>query len=126
MSERHRPISLLFVIAGAYDAVLGLAVLLGGPALLASLGAHPPAHPGYLQFPALLLLVFAAMFFRIAADPRRFRENILYGAGLKVAYTGTVFGHALATGVPPLWLVWAYADLVFLLFFFLAWKTLRS
>jgi hypothetical protein len=52
----------------------------------------------------------------------KFRELILYGMGLKFAYCITVFGHALVGDIPSMWLPWAWADIVFLILFALAWK----
>jgi hypothetical protein len=115
-----------FIVAGLYDGVLGLAFLLFAPAIFQAFGVTPPNHPAYIQFPALLLLVFAAMFFAIAANPVKNRDLIWYGAGLKVAYCGTAFYHQLSAGVPAMWLPWAWADLAFLVLFVLAWRSLGA
>ena len=116
----------LFVVAGVYDGVLGLAFLLAGDAIFGAFGVTPPNHPGYMQFPSLLLLVFAAMFFRIATDPVKHRGLIWYGMGLKIAYCGTVFGSQCRGGIPAMWIPWAWADLVFLLLFALALRQTRQ
>ena len=87
---------------------------------------EPPNHPAYVQFPALLLFIFAVMFFRIAADPVRNRELILYGIGLKIAYCGTAFWYQLAGGIPFMWIPWAWADLIFLALFLVAWNKLGT
>ena len=110
----------LFLLAALYDAILGLAVLLFAAQLFQWFGVEPPNHVGYVQFPALLLLIFAAMFFRIAADPVANRALIPYGIGLKVAYAGSVFWHQAMGGVPFMWVPWAWADLVFLVLFLVA------
>lgn len=82
----------------------------------------PPNHPGYVQFPALLLLVFAAMFLQVARDPVQNRGLIPYGMGLKAAYSGSVFWHQLTSGIPAMWVGWAWVDLVFLVLFVAAFK----
>jgi hypothetical protein len=112
----------LFVVAGIYDAALGLVFLAAGTSVFERFGVEPPNHVAYVQFPALLLLVFAAMFFRIATDPVRFRDLMPYGIGLKIAYTATVFGHEIAGGVPSMWIPWAWADLACLVLFVVAWR----
>ena len=112
----------LFVLAGLYDAVLGVAFLFFGGEIFELYEVEPPNHPGYYQFSALLLIVFAVLFFRVARDPVRNRELILYGCGLKVAYCGTVFWHAAADGIPSMWMPWAWADLAFLALFIWAWR----
>jgi len=49
------------------------------------------------------------------------RECMLYGVGLKVAYSGTVLYHHATAGVPSMWLPFAYADLLFIVAFMAAW-----
>ena len=115
-----------FIISALYDGILGIAFLFFWGAIFQGFGVEPPNHPAYVQFPALLLLIFAAMFFRIANDPIRNRELILYGVGLKVAYSGTAFWYQLTGGIPFMWIPWAWADLVFIVLFLVAWNKLGS
>ena len=116
-------IKLTFLIGGIYDAVLGLAFLLFAGRIYEMGGVPPPNHPGYVQFPALLLVIFGWMFLRISSDPVRHRDQMLYGVGLKVAYCAVVFGHWASGGVPAIWKPFAWADLVFLGLFVAAWRT---
>ena len=116
----------LFVVAALYDGLLGAAFVLFPLAIFQAYGVEPPNHVGYVQFPALLLLTFAAMFARIASDPIGRRELMLYGVALKAAYVATVFGHYLAAGIPTMWVPWAWADFVFLLLFLAAWNATAS
>ncbi|MGO9338559.1 MAG: hypothetical protein ACLPY1_13745 [Terracidiphilus sp.] len=88
-------------------------------------GVTPPNHIGYIQFPALLLILFGIMFLSIARDPSGRREWIPFGMGLKFAYFGVVFWHELHGGVPMLWIPWAWADLAFFFLFLAAWRHLR-
>jgi len=115
-----------FIVAGLYDAVLGLAFLFFAGPIFQAYGVTPPNHMAYVQFPALLLVIFALMFFRIATDPVRNRELIWYGVGLKLAYCGIVFYYQATSGVPSMWIPWAWADIVFLAVFLLAWKSLGA
>jgi len=114
----------LFILAAIYDGILGLAFLIVPAQIFAMYGVTPPNHMAYIQFPALLLLVFAAMFFRIAADPQGRRELIPYGCGLKLAYCLTALLYEITTGIPSMWMPWAWADLVFLALFLAAWQRL--
>src|SRR5262245_56046576 len=116
----------LFAIAGLYDGILGLAFLLAPTWVFSLHQAEPPNHMGYVQFPALLLLVFSLMFFRIAADPAGRKELILYGCGLKVSYCAVVFYYQVTGGIPFMWIPWAWADLGFLVLFILAARQLRD
>jgi hypothetical protein len=115
-------IKVLFVIAGIYDALLGAAFLLFGSGIFRATGVTPPNHFGYIHFPALLLIIFGVMFFRIAADPVRNRELMLYGVALKASYSGVAFWYDVHGGIPSLWMPWAWVDLVFLALFLLAWR----
>jgi len=74
-------------------------------------------HPGYVQFSAALLVVFALMFTAIAIDPLRNRNLIPYGILLKVSYAGIVFYYWATTGVPAMWKPFAIIDLAFMLGF---------
>lgn len=112
----------LFIIAAFYDGILAIVVFFFAMPLYHLFGIEPVNHLGYLQFPALLLLVFAAMFWRIATDPVANRQLIPYGIALKVAYSGLVFWYQLAGGVPAIWIPWAWIDLVFLVLFVVAWQ----
>jgi hypothetical protein len=81
---------------------------------------------GYIAFPALLLILFSVMFWRIAADPIRNRDLILYGAGLKAAYSSVAFWYEVNGGIPSLWLPWAWIDLIFFFLFLVAWTRIPT
>ena len=115
---------ILFALAGIYDGMLGAAFLIFHAAIFEKFGVTPPNHAAYVQFPALLLLLFAALFFHVAADPVANRKLIPYGIGLKAAYCGTTFWYAATAGIPSMWMPWAWADLAFLVIFVVAWVRL--
>ncbi len=115
----------IFIFSGLYDGILGLAFLLFGRAIFEKFGVPPPNHMGYIVFPALLLLLFAAMFFQIARDPAAHRDLMLYGIGLKMAYCGTAFWFEFNGGIPFMWIPWAWTDFLFLLLFLAAWRLTR-
>ena len=115
-----------FILAGIYDGVLGLAFVFFAPEIFQAFGVAPPNHFGYVHFPALLLLIFAAMFFRIARDPARNRSLILYGVALKIAYAGSVFWYHMNGGVPAMWIPWAWADVAFLAVFLIAFQKTKA
>ncbi len=116
----------LFILAGLYDGVLGLAFLFAAPTVFQRFNVTPPNHYGYVHFPALLLLVFALMFFAIASDPRRNRNLIPYGILLKVSYCTTVGWHWLDAGVPWMWQPFFILDLLFLVAFIWAYRRIVS
>lgn len=119
-----RMIKVLFVTAGIYDGGLGVVFLFFAPAIFSGFGIAPPNHYGYIVFPALLMIVFGAMFFRVATDPIRYRDLIPYGVGLKAAYAGTVFWYQLQGNVPAMWVPMAWIDVAFLVLFLFARRNL--
>lgn len=115
----------LFIFAALYDGLLGLIFFLFPLWVFALHGVEPPNHLAYIRFPALLLMIFAAIFFRIASDPKRYQELIPYGIGLKASYCGLAFWYQVTEGIPFMWIPWAWADLGFMFAFVFAWKALR-
>lgn len=122
--KARRFISGLFVVAALYDGLLGIAFLLGGDAMFNRFAVTPPNHPGYVQFPAALLIVFAIMFAAIAVSPTRNRNLIPYGILLKISYCGVVLFHWLTAGIPAMWKPFCIFDVVFLVLFAWAWTVL--
>ena len=118
--------SWLFYIAALYDGVLGIAFLFGAKSVFEWFNVTPPNHFGYAQFPGALLIVFALMFLAIARKPAENRNLIPYGILLKVSYCGVVFYHWISAGIPSMWKPFAIVDLVFLLFFALAYRGLGA
>ena len=84
-----------------------------------------PNHPGYVQFPAALLIVFAILFASVARDPAANRNLIPYGMLLKVSYCGVAFWYWFQAGIPNMWKPWAIADFAFLVLFYAAYQRLR-
>jgi hypothetical protein len=122
----ERAIAVLFSVAAIYDGVLGAAFMFGSGALFQWYAVTPPNHPGYVQFPAALLIIFAVMFVVIAMNPVRNRNLIPYGILLKVAYCGVVMFHWLSAGLPDMWKPFCLADAVFLILFAWAWRVLST
>jgi len=111
----------IFFIGALYDGVIGVMGILQPNLAFEIFTVTPPNHPAYVQFPALMLLIFAAMFFQVARDPGAWRSLMLYGVALKAAYSGIVFSYALTSGIPGMWVPWAWLDLGFLVLFLGSW-----
>ena len=122
--KTKRAIQALFIVAALYDGLLGLAFLFTSPAWFKWFDVTPPNHPGYVQFSAALLLVFALMFVAVAIDPARNRNLIPYGILLKVSYCGVVLFHWLTAGIPGMWKPFCLIDIAFLILFVWAWAEL--
>lgn len=116
----------LFYLAFVYDAVLGVAFLLYHDRVFAWFEVTPPNHPGYVQFPGALLIIFGLMFLQVARDPIRSYLLIPYGMLLKVSYCTIVFAYWLSSGLPSMWKPFAVFDLVFLVLFGITYLQLRK
>ena len=116
----------LFILAGLYDGVLGLAFLFFSPAVFDHFNVTPPNHYGYVHFAAAILCVFALMFFAVAAEPKRNCNLIPYGIMLKISYCSVVGWHWMDVGVPWMWKPFFILDLLFLVAFIWAYRKIRS
>jgi hypothetical protein len=123
--KQHMWTRWLFYVAFVYEAVLGVAFLAFGERVFAWYGVPPPNHPGYIQFPAALLILFGLLYLAVARDPVANRSLIPYGAGLKVCYCAVVFGHDITGDLPSMWIPFAWCDLAFLLLFVFAYMQLN-
>ena len=121
-----RVIAALFIVAAIYEGLLGVVFLFGSGALFQWFGVTPPNHPGYVQFPAALLIVFAIMFMAIAMNPVKNRNLIPYGILLKVSYCGVVAFHWLTAELPDMWKPFCIFDLAFLIAFAGAWAAVKK
>ena len=119
-----RAIQILFAISALYDGLLGGFFLFASDAVFKCYKVTPPNHPGYVQFPAALLIVFGIMFMAVAVNPIRNRNLIPYGILLKVSYCGTVAYYWITTGLPDMWKPFCIADFIFMLLFVWAWAAL--
>ena len=121
----NKIISALFFLIAAYDGLLGAGFIMAPLRLIEWGGDKPPYHPGFIQFPALILVVFAVMFVQVALDPARNRNLIPYGILLKVSYSGVVLKYWLTTGVGQMWKPFAVIDAVTAVLFAWAYVILR-
>lgn len=84
----------LFLVAAAYDTLLGLAFLLAFKPIYAAFGVTLPNHNAYLLFGAAMITVFGIGFWLVARDPERNRDIIKLGILLKLSYASIVLGRA--------------------------------
>ena len=115
-------IRLLFAICGLYDFLIGLAFLSFGPQIFDAAGIPPPNHWGYIQFAALLLMVFGVLFFAVAYQPNANRNLLPFGMLLKLSYVGLVAYYWVTTDVPLLFKPFAVIDAAMLVFFLLVYS----
>ncbi len=110
----------LFVVAGCYDLILGLAYLLAYKPVFAHFGVGLPNHPGYVQLNAIFVAIFGLGFLLVARAPERNRDIIKLGVLLKLAYGGLVLTYYFMGNMPTMWVPWAVIDLLFMAAFLAA------
>jgi hypothetical protein len=115
----------LFIIAALYDGILGLIGIFAPAYLYNMFGVALPNHMGYVQFPALILITFAIMFYNIAKDIQANKNLIFYGILLKASYCLVIFGHWSFDFIPFMWKPFAIFDLIFLIGFVFADRSIK-
>jgi hypothetical protein len=113
----------VLVVSGVYDATLGLAFLAAYPSIYARMGVTLPNHPGYVQFPAALVVLFGVAFLIAARAPSRHRDILWMGALLKVAYAAVTLGHWFVGSIPAPWTMFGWIDALFAVLLLMAWRT---
>ena len=122
--DTKKLLRVLFFIAAVYDGILGCIGLVFPLWLFNMFQVPPPNHLGYVQFPALLLIIFAILFLNIAFEPEKNKQLIIYGILLKVSYCAVIFSHWFLGNMPAMWIPFAFFDVVFLLTFVWAYVIL--
>ena len=116
----------LFIVAGLYDFIVGVAFLLWFKNIYNYFNITLPNHDGYIQFAAAVVTTFGIGFWFVAADPVRNRDIIKMGILLKTSYSSIVLGHWFAGNVPWVWVPWAWCDLGFLVLFIIALRSVSK
>jgi hypothetical protein len=117
-----RVIRIIFGLAGLYDLVLGVAFLFFAPRIFAAANIPPVNHWGYVQFGALMIIIFGIMFCFIANDPIRHRNLMPYGMFLKLSYTGLVLYYWVAGECHAIFQPFAVIDGIMLVLFLMAYQ----
>ncbi len=102
----------LFAVAAIFNALIGLGMLLAYDAIAPWLG-FPPQPTVWMHIVTLIVLVFGYAYWRVAMDPRRFREYIVLGIVAKLAFVVAIYGHFLAGDATAMLAALVTADLVF-------------
>lgn len=110
----------LFFLAGLYDFLIGLGFFAAGAKIFDLTGVTHPNHWAYVQFAALILMVFGLMFFTIAINPIAHRNLMPFGMLLKICYSGLVLYYWVFEDCPFLFKPFAIIDLVMLALFLTA------
>lgn len=115
----------LFIFVGMVEFAIGLSFILFPDRIFALSGIAPIQAVEYVQFPALLIMVFGLMMFNIARDPARNLNLILYVCLFKAAFISVVFYNWFTRGLPLLWIAFSFFDVAYLAGFILTYRVIR-
>jgi len=119
-------IRILFVFVGIVEFVLG-PLFIFFPGLVFELSKITPLkNLEYIQFPALLIMVFGLMMFSVARNPVKNVNLIPYICLFKVSYITVVFYNCFAKDLSSLWIGFSFFDIAYLIGFLIAYKQLKE
>ena len=109
---------LLFTVAALFNWAVGAGILLRYRALAPLLG-FPEPPTVWIHIVTGIVIVFGYAYWRIAADPRRFREYVVLGILGKLTFVIAIYAHFMAGSATPALALLVTADLIFAALF--AW-----
>jgi len=107
-----------FLVAGLYDALLGLAFLVAGESILTNIGMALPPHIAFIHLSAIFIVVQGLSYLLVFRDPLANLGIVWVGVAYKAAYAALV-GYYLVIGQLPsdFFIPWAIFDLGFMVGF---------
>jgi hypothetical protein len=106
----------LFTIAALFNWSVGASLFLAYPSLAPLMGL--PTQPTvWIHIVAAIVIVFGYAYWRIANDPRRFREYVTLGIVAKLAFVIVIYAHFLRGTANVVLAVLVTGDLIFAVLF---------
>lgn len=115
----------LFIFVGCVEFITGSTFIFFPEWLFQRTGIEQISALEYIQFPALLIMVFGLMMLAVARDPKHNYNLIPYICLFKVSLIGVVFFNWLTKGLSWLWISFAFFDIAYLIGFLLAYKQIK-
>ncbi len=110
----------LFMVAGLYDVLLGLAFLVAGESILKSVGVQLPPHIAFIHLSAIFIVVQGVSYLLVARDLWAGVGLVWVGVLYKASYVGLAAWYLITNQMPSSFFVlWAIADAGFLVAFLL-------
>ena len=107
-----------FLVAAAYDIVLGGIFVVAGESILTAIGMALPPHVAYIQLAAAFTFVQGLSYWLVYRDPLANLGLVRVGVAYKAAYAGLVVYYLLIGRLPNVFfLPWAVTDVLFLIGF---------
>jgi len=109
---------LLFLVAGLYDVLLGLAFLAAGTQILEAISMELPPHVSYVHLSAIFILVQGISYLIVWRSPLQNVGLVWVGVLYKASYVGLAAWYLITNQMPSMFFVpWAVADAAFLIVF---------
>jgi hypothetical protein len=110
----------LFLVAGVYDVLLGLAFLVAGESILKSIGMQLPPHIAFIHLSAIFIVVQGISYLLVYRSPSANVGLVWVGILYKASYAGLAAWYLITNQMPSSFFVpWAVADAAFLVAFLL-------
>ncbi len=114
----ERPYRILFLIAALYDFILGFIFFAFLRFFFEDLFRIPyPLYPAFFQAAAAFVFVMGVGFYFVYRNMYRNIDIVKVGITFKVFYTGLAFYHVFVKGMPWIFSVFGFLDLIFIVFF---------
>ena len=114
----ERPYRILFLIAALYDFILGFIFFAFLRFFFEDLFRLPyPLYPAFFQAAAAFVFVMGVGFYFIYRNMYRNIDIVKVGIAFKVVYTGLAFYHVFVEGMPWIFSVFGFLDIIFIVFF---------
>lgn len=114
----ERPYRILFLIAALYDFIIGFIFFAFLRFFFEDLFRIPyPLYPAFFQAAAAFVFVMGVGFYFVYRNMYRNIDIVKVGITFKLFYTGLAFYHVFVKGMPWIFSVFGFLDLIFIVFF---------
>ena len=116
--ENERAYRILFLIAALYDFILGFVFFAFMGFFLEDIFKLAlPLYPAFFQAAAAFVFVMGVGFYFVYRNMYRNIDIVKVGIIFKLVYTGLAFYHVFFGGMPWIFSVFGFLDLIFIVFF---------
>jgi len=116
-----------FLVAAAYDMLLGLAFFFLWQSVFDWIGMTLPPHVSYIQLPAVFVFIQGLGYAIVASDPLRNLGLVLIGIVYKGSYAALAAYYLLTDQIPAVFFAWfGLFDFLFLIGFVLFYRRARQ
>ncbi len=114
----ERPYRILFLIAALYDFILGFIFIAFLRFFFEDIFKIPyPLYPVFFQAAAAFVFVMGVGFYFVYRNMYRNIDIVKVGIIFKLVYTGLAFYYVFFEGMPWIFSVFGFLDIIFIIFF---------